>query len=116
MQNPKPRHSKPFEFFDHTGSNFGTKRVEIAALGQNYATQIERGVGTYALGGGTSCAAPVVSGVAALMLSVNPKLTAIQLKSLLMESVTKLPALKGKIASGGMVNAYQAVLAAQAAK
>lgn len=51
-----------------------------------------------------------------LLLSVNPKLTAVQLKSLLMQSVTKLPALKGKIASEGMVNAYQAVLAAQAAK
>lgn len=98
------------------GSNYGTKRVEIAALGQNYATQVERGVATYALGGGTSCAAPVVSGVAALMLSVSPKLTAVQLKSLLMQSVTKLPTLKGKIGSEGMVNAYQAVLAAQAAK
>jgi subtilisin family serine protease len=46
---------------------------EIPALGENYTTQIVGGVGTYALGGGTSCAAPVVSGVAALMLSVNPK-------------------------------------------
>lgn len=57
-----------------------------------------------------------MSGVAALMLSVNPKLSALQLKSLLMQSVTKLPTLKGKITSEGMVNAYQAVLAAQAAK
>jgi thermitase len=98
------------------GSNYGTKRVEIAALEQNYETQVIDGVGVYSLGGGTSDAAPVVSGVAALMLSVNPKLTAVQLKSLLMQSVTKLPALKGKIASEGMVNAYQAVLAAEAAK
>ena len=97
------------------GSNYGKRLVEIAALGQNYATQTVGGVGTYALGGGTSCAAPVVSGVAALMLSVNPKLTAVELKTLLMQSVTKLPTLKGKIASEGMVNAYQAVLAAQAA-
>jgi subtilisin family serine protease len=99
-----------------SGSNYGTKRVEIAALGQNYVTYIVGGVGTYSLYGGTSGAAPVVSGVAALMLSVNPKLSALQLKSLLMQSVTKLPTLKGKITSEGMVNAYQAVLAAQAAK
>ena len=33
-----------------------------------------------------------------------------------MQSVTKLPTLKGKITSEGMVNAYQAVLAAQAAR
>lgn len=95
------------------GSSFGLKRVEIAALELNYTTDIQGGVGTYALGGGTSDAAPVVSGVAALMLSVNPKLTAMQLKKLLMDSVTKLPALKGKVASGGMVNAYRAVLAAK---
>jgi subtilisin family serine protease len=98
------------------GSNYGTKRVEIAAIAMNYTTDITGGVGTYALTGGTSNAAPVVSGVAALMLSVNPKLTAVQLKSLLIQSVTKLPALQGKIGSEGMVNAFQAVLAAQSAK
>ena len=98
------------------GSNYGAKRVEIAAIAMNYTTDIEGGIGAYELTGGTSNAAPVVSGVAALMLSVNPKLTAVQLKSLLMRSVTKLPALKGKITSEGMVNAYQAVLAAQATK
>jgi subtilisin family serine protease len=98
------------------GSNFGTKRVEIAAIAMNYTTDITGGAGTYALTGGTSNAGPVVAGVAALMLSVNPKLTALQLKTLLIQSVTKLPALRGKIGSEGMVDAYQAVLAAQAAK
>jgi cell wall-associated protease len=98
------------------GSNYGEKRVEIAAIGMNYTTDTKGGIGTYALTGATSNAAPVVSGVAALMLSVNPKLTAIQLKNLLMRSATKLPDLEGKIASGGMVNAYQAVLAAKTAK
>jgi subtilisin family serine protease len=96
------------------GSNFGVKRVEIAALAMNYTTSIVGAVGTYELTGGTSNAAPVVSGVAALMLSVNSKLTAAQLKRLLLQSVTRLPALKGRIGSEGMVNAYQAVLAAQA--
>jgi len=98
------------------GSNYGIKRVELAAIAMNYTTGITGGVGTYELTGGTSNAAPVVSGVAALMLSVNPKLTAAQLRRLLLASVTKLPALKGKLTSEGMVNAYQAVLAAQAAR
>lgn len=98
------------------GSNFGVRRVEIAAIAMNYTTSIVGGVGTYELTGGTSNAAPVVSGVAALMLSVNPKLTAAQLKRLLLLSATRLPALKGRIGSEGMVNAYQAVLAAQAAR
>src|SRR5260370_13423608 len=94
----------------------GAKRVDIAAIGMNYTTHIVGGVGTYGLGRGTSCAAPVVSGVAALMLSVNPQLRAAQLKSLLLQSATKLPSLKGKDVADGMVNAYQAVLAAEAAK
>jgi len=98
------------------GSNYGATHVDIAAIAANYTTDVRFGVPVYALGGGTSDAAPVVSGVAALMLAVNPKLTAAQLKTLLMDSVTKLPSLKGKVASEGMVNAYQAVLAAQSAK
>jgi hypothetical protein len=36
-------------------------------------------------------------------------LKAPELKRILMDSVTPLPALKGKIGSGGMVNAYQAL-------
>jgi|GEM_PF-679376 len=95
------------------GSNFGRKRIEIAAIELNYTTDIQGGIGIYALGGGTSDAAPVVSGVAALMLSVNRELSAKQLKQLLLESATKLPTLEGKVASGGMVNAYRAVLAAK---
>jgi hypothetical protein len=42
--------------------------------------------------------------------------TTIQLKSLLMQSITKLRTRKAKIASEGMVHAYQTVLAAQGAK
>lgn len=71
------------------------------------------GVGIYELTGGTSHAGP---GVAAVVLSVNPKLTLVQLKTLLLQSVTKLPTLRGKVSSEGMVNAYQAGLAAEAAK
>jgi len=97
------------------GSNYGLRRVEIASLGMNYTTEVVGRVPTYGLGGGTSDAAPVVSGVAALMLSVNPKLTAVQLKKLLLDSATKLPALKGKVTSEGIVNAHAAVVAAQTA-
>jgi subtilisin family serine protease len=96
------------------GSNYGAKRVEIAAIGMNYTTSTNNGVATYELGGGTSNAAPVVTGVAALMLSINPTLRATQLKRLLLQSAAKLPSLQGKVSSGGMVDAYQAVVAARA--
>jgi subtilisin family serine protease len=82
----------------------------------NYTTGVKNEAPVYWLGGGTSDAAPVVSGVGALMLSVNPKLTALQLKEILMRTATRLPGLKGKVASEGMVNAYEAVVAAKAVR
>jgi thermitase len=50
-----------------------------------------------------------VTGVAALVLSVRPELNVMELKKILMDSASYLPSLKGKIKSGGMVNAYQAI-------
>lgn len=96
------------------GSNFGARRVEVAAIGQNFSTNVTHGRSTYRVFGGTSNAGPVVAGVAALMLSVDSSLHAGDLKRLIMETATQLPALGGKVASGGTVNAYRAVRAAQA--
>jgi len=62
---------------------------------------------------GTSMAAPHVAGVAALMLSVNPSLTFTQINNLLKQTVDPLASLSGKTVTGGMVNAYKAVLAAK---
>jgi subtilisin family serine protease len=99
------------------GSNYGPRNTHIAALEENYTTDVTNGGrSVYRLGGGTSCAAPVVTGIAALTLSVNPGLSATALKKLLMDTATRLPALKGKVACGGMVNAYKALLAARAAR
>lgn len=91
------------------GSNFGQRNVDIAAVGMNYSTFLKNNRSVYTLAGGTSNSAPVVTGVAALVLSVRPELKALELKKVLMDSVTHLPSLKGKIKSGGMVNAYQAI-------
>ncbi len=95
------------------GSNFGPANVDIAALDENFTTDITNGRSSYRLGAGTSCAGPVVSGVAALALSVNPGLSAMALKKILMDTATRLPSLKAKVACGGMVNAYTALLAAR---
>ena len=71
--------------------------------------------GGYRYIGGTSQAAPVVSGVAALILSVNPNLTVNEVKNILYTTA------KDKGASGrdnnfgyGRVDAYMAVFAAKA--
>jgi subtilisin family serine protease len=95
------------------GSNFGLKNVDIAALDENFSTFLQNGRSTYRLAEGTSNSGPVVAGIAALTLSVNPRLSALELKKILMDTATSLPDLQGKTVSGGMVNAYQALRAAQ---
>lgn len=95
------------------GSNFGPKNTDIAAPEQTFTTFVQNGRSTYRLAGGTSNAGPIVTGIAALALSVNPKLSSSDLKKILMDSATPLPALSGKIGCGGLVNAYRALLAAK---
>jgi subtilisin family serine protease len=88
-------------------SNFGAKSVHIAAPG---AEILSTWLGTdYREASGTSMATPVVSGVAALILSVNPDMTLDKLRERLLNSVDKLDALDGKVVSGGRVNAARAV-------
>lgn len=106
-------------------SNYGRTSVDLfapgvsifsAALGNEYARE-----------DGTSLAAPVVSGVAALLMSQFPTLTAADVKRILMATVTTFPdaqVLKpgsrservpfaSLSVSGGIVNAYEAVKMAQ---
>ncbi|WP_228527823.1 S8 family serine peptidase [Pararhodonellum marinum] len=65
-------------------SNFGAKNVDIFAPGsQIYSTMPEN---EYELQSGTSMAAPAVSGLAALIRSYYPELTAAQVKKIIMES------------------------------
>ncbi len=91
------------------GSNYGVRRVEIAALGENYTTDLYNGIPTYAVSNGTSSAGPVVAGVAALVLSARPGLGARELKDILVRSAMPLPGLRGRVGSGGVVNAYRAL-------
>jgi subtilisin family serine protease len=58
---------------------------------------------------GTSMAAPVVAGVAGLLLSYDPNLTHYEIKAAIENSVDKLDALAGKVATGGRINAYKAL-------
>lgn len=94
------------------GSNFGLGNVDIAAQDESFTTDVENARSTYRLTGGTSNSGPLVAGIAALMLSVNPDLKAPDLKKILMETAAPLPGLAGKVGCGGMVDAYAAVLAA----
>jgi subtilisin family serine protease len=54
-------------------------------------------------------ATPFVSGVAALILAQNPKISVDDLRTKLLNSVDRVPSLAGKISSGGRINAAKAV-------
>jgi cell wall-associated protease len=108
-------------------SNFGKKEVDLFAPGVKiYSTLPSNQYATYS---GTSMAAPVVSGIAALIMEYYPLLSARQVKYILVHSVMKLPenrikwAVTGKTidfselsASGGIVNAYNALQMAASLK
>ncbi|MDT7543303.1 MAG: hypothetical protein QOE33_3207 [Acidobacteriota bacterium] len=90
-------------------SNFGARSVNIAAPG---AEIMSTWLGNeYEEHSGTSMAAPEVAGVAALILAANPNMSMKELRERLLSSVDKLPALEGKVSTGGRLNAARAVRA-----
>lgn len=62
--------------------------------------------GGYIFSGGTSTATACVTGIAALIQSYYPELSATQTAQILKDNCKPLDSLKGKVASGGIINAY----------
>lgn len=104
-------------------SNYGKKNVDVFAPGaQVYSTTPEN---EYDTKGGTSMAAPAVAGVAALIRSYYPKLSAAQVKQIIMDSglpINTKVIVGGNsedvrpyadiVKSGKIVNAYNALIMA----
>jgi subtilisin family serine protease len=96
-------------------SNFGAASVHVGAPGVGIlSTYISTPQGgptqpAYAYAGGTSMAAPHVSGIASLIMAQNLSLSATQVRQALMNSVDLSPALNGKTVAGGRVNGYGAL-------
>jgi subtilisin family serine protease len=65
---------------------------------------------------GTSMAAPHVSGVAVLLLSLDPQLSAADLKRRILESVDPVPSLTGTTVTGGRLDAARALGVASTAR
>ena len=86
-------------------SNFGATSVDIAAPGSAILSTEPNN--RYGFREGTSQAAPIVTGIAALALLQDSLRSVAELKHLLLRSIDKLPALKGKIATGGKINAWK---------
>ena len=94
-------------------SNFGKKSVDVFAPGNDIYSTVPNKEGEYKNESGTSMASPVVAGVAALVWAHYPKLTATDIKQILLESVNKNPALADISLTGGVVDAYKAVQLAE---
>jgi len=101
-------------------SNYGKKEVDLFAPGVKLYSTLPSN--QYASWSGTSMAAPVVTGVAALIMEYYPKLSARQVKYILTHSVMHLPDNQVKwpgggktidfsqlSATGGIVNAFNAL-------
>jgi len=88
-------------------SNYGVKSVAIAAPGVDI---LSTWLGNeYEEKSGTSMATPVVSGVAALVLAENPRMSVDDVRKKLMASTDPIVALKGKTVTGGRINAAKAL-------
>ncbi|MCH2412766.1 MAG: S8 family serine peptidase, partial [Acidimicrobiales bacterium] len=90
-------------------SNYGELGVAVAAPGSAILSSVPGG--GYATFSGTSMATPHVVGIAALVRSVAPDLTAVQVKERLVDSSTWVDALSTASGSGGRVDAAAAVVA-----
>ena len=82
--------------------------VHMAAPGSKIYSTYKNNYGNM---NGTSMASPQVAGAAALLLSVDPDISVLDLKQRLMDTSDRLPALEGKVLSGrlnlyNLVNGY----------
>lgn len=104
-------------------SNYGKTRVDLFAPGVDiYSTYPDN---DYQMNSGTSMASPVVAGIAALIMSYYPDYSATDIKEIILESVTKvdeqvvkpgsdkLVQFSDLSATGGIINAYEALKLAE---
>jgi subtilisin family serine protease len=90
-------------------SQWGLKSVDIAAPGVAIWSTLPLELGSYAFYDGTSMAAPHVAGAAALLLSIFPDLTAVELKAALMAGVNHTGDLSKVTISGGILDIMGAI-------
>jgi RHS repeat-associated protein len=91
-------------------SNWGATRVAVAAPGVELLTT-QKG-GDYGRVTGTSAAAPLVTGIAGLVRSEYPGLSAAQTRASIVTGARQVAGLSGKVAAGGVVQAAGALRSA----
>lgn len=84
-------------------SNWGRRKVTIAAPGTGILTT-KMGGGYWTVTG-TSASAPLVSGVAGLIKSIQPSMDTKKVAKAIEDEARKVASLSGKVSSGGVVDA-----------
>jgi subtilisin family serine protease len=87
-------------------SSYGATTVDLAAPGEYIFSTIPGGYGYWS---GTSMATPLVAGVAALILGRHPTWTNTQVINRILTTTVPLPALEGRVVTGGRLNAADAL-------
>ena len=84
-------------------SNYGPNSVDLAAPGQDLVGGSPPNA--FALGSGTSFAAPHVTGAVALVKAMRSDLNPSEIADLILQSVDRFPVFSGRMVSGGRLNA-----------
>jgi serine protease len=87
-------------------SNWGVTTLDLAAPGKNIYLTLPNG--GYGFMSGTSMAAPLVTGAAALILSTGEHTTA-ELKTDILDNIDALSSLSGRVRTGGRLNVCKAI-------
>ena len=91
-------------------SNYGPLSVDVAAPGDAILSTYPTNLGSqYMSMRGTSMATPHVSGLAGLILAMDPTLSPTEVKQVIMNHVDPVSAFSGKIVSGGRINVKSAL-------
>lgn len=88
-------------------SNFGPSNVDLGAPGIGILSTLPNG--KYGYESGTSMACPLVAGTCVLVKAAHPNLKGADIKSAILNSVDPLPGLKGRVKTGGRLNAARAI-------
>jgi subtilisin family serine protease len=90
-------------------SHYGLTTVDLGAPGVSIYSTTAGADADYQTFDGTSMAAPHVSGVAALILSLYPSADLSEITGRLLGGVVPVPSLSGRTVTGGRVNAYNSL-------
>ncbi len=88
-------------------SNYGLNSVDLLAPGVGIISTLPGG--RYGEANGTSMAAPMVSGTAALIWSALPQASVSEVRQAILSSIDKPSGLQGSVVTGGRLNAASAI-------